>query len=86
LEFNPPKRDRICDVCGGDLSQRADDNPETVRARLKIYHNQTEPLVAYYRQLGLLVEVDGEDDVATVAQRIRSALDPYRRVWGLMGR
>lgn len=55
----PPKADNICDVCGGELTRRKDDAPETVRTRLKVYHKETEPLVDFYRQRGKLFVVDG---------------------------
>jgi adenylate kinase len=60
--------------CEGEyLYQRDDDKPETVRARLKTYHNQTAPLIDYYRDAGLLVEVDGEGDVSEVTERTLAA-------------
>ena len=55
----PPKAEGICDNCGGALVQRADDAPETVRDRLRVYHDQTEPLVEFYRSRGILKVVDG---------------------------
>jgi len=65
--FNPPAKEGVCDACGGELYQRDDDKPETVRARLKVYNQQTSPLIDYYRQAGLLVEVDGAGDIETVS-------------------
>jgi adenylate kinase len=64
--FSPPASEGVCDACGGVLYQRDDDKPETVRARLKVYHQQTSPLIDYYRRTGLLVEVDGAGDIETV--------------------
>jgi adenylate kinase len=64
--FKPPARPGICDRCGGPLYQRDDDNPATVRARLKTFHGQTGPLIEFYRQAGLFAEVPGEGDVAQV--------------------
>ncbi len=52
--FSPPKRAGVCDVCGGELYQRSDDNEETVRNRLAVYRRQTEPLVGYYEEHGLV--------------------------------
>jgi len=72
-EFNPPAKEGVCDACGGPLYQRDDDNPRTVRARLKTFHGQTEPLIDYYRRAGLLVEIDGEGQVSEVVARTRSA-------------
>jgi len=71
--FNPPAREGVCDACGGELYQRDDDKPETVRARLKVYHQQTSPLTGYYRQAGLLVEVDGAGDIKAVSAALLEA-------------
>lgn len=69
LRFKPPAQEGVCDSCGGELYQRDDDNPETVRARLRIFHAQTKPLIAYYRKAGLLFEVEGEGELPAVAGR-----------------
>ena len=71
--FSPPAKEGVCDACGGTLYQRDDDKPETVRARLKVYHQQTSPLIDYYRQAGLLVEVDGAGDIETVSADLLEA-------------
>ena len=71
--FSPPAQEGVCDACGGELYQRDDDKPETVRARLKVYHQQTSPLIDYYRQAGLLVEVDGAGDIETVSTALLEA-------------
>jgi len=66
VEFSPPEEDGVCDECGGDLIQRDDDTEDTVRERLRVYEENTEPVVEHYRDEGVLVEVDGEgtpDDV-----------------------
>jgi adenylate kinase len=81
--FQPPRRPGVCDKCGGELYQRTDDNVETVRARLMTYHRQTEPLIAYYRDAGLLREIDGEDDIDEISQRLLAtiiAFAPRREV------
>ena len=70
----PPKTPGICDRCGGDLIQRADDRDETVRRRLQVYRAQTKPVVGYYRNKGLLVDVDGEDHAEAVFGRIIESL------------
>ncbi len=70
IRFNPPKVAGVCDVCGGELYQRADDNPETVRTRLEIYKNQTAPLIEYYDAAGVLVEINGEGDLNEVTERL----------------
>ena len=74
--FKPPRQTGICDSCRGELYQRADDNPTTVRARLVTFHGQTEPLIAYYRQAGLLHEIDGEGALAEINARSLAALRP----------
>lgn len=60
----PPKKQGICDDCGGELLQRPDDKEETIEKRLKVYHEQTEPLIEYYRKQGVLEDLDGDLDVA----------------------
>jgi len=74
LQFKLPRQPGVCDACGGGLYQRADDNPRTVRARLVTFHGQTEPLIAYYRQAGLLHEIDGEGALAEVNARSLAAI------------
>ncbi|MDD3677772.1 MAG: adenylate kinase [Dehalococcoidales bacterium] len=63
-----------CSKCGGELYQRPDDNLETIKNRLKVYFNETAPLIEYYRNTGRLVEVDGEGEVGEITQRIIKAL------------
>jgi len=71
---SPPSIEGKCDKCGGELYQRPDDEPETVKKRLDVYFAETAPLIAYYRRQGKLVEVAGEGGVAEVTRRIVSAL------------
>ncbi len=71
----PPKNDWTCDVCGGAVVERTDDHDEqTIRERLKLYHEQTEPLKAYYRDRGLLREIDGQASPDDVFDRIVAAV------------
>lgn len=70
----PPRAEGICDVCGGKLTQRADDRPETVRARLGVYERETAPLVAYYERLGTLRNVDGSGSPESVYVSVQRAL------------
>ncbi len=72
--FKQPKTEGVCDLCGGELYQRDDDNPNTIRARLQTYHAQTAPLINYYQEAGLLIEIDGEGEVAGVTQRTLNAV------------
>jgi adenylate kinase len=77
--FSPPATEGVCDACGGELHQRDDDKPETVRARLEVYRQQTAPLIEYYRDKGLLTEVDGSGDIDAVQAAMLAAarsLDP----------
>lgn len=73
-ENKKPKVDGICDKCGGPLIHREDDKPETVSKRLKIYHDQTEPVIDYYKKQGLLIVVDGSTSIDYTNQQILKAL------------
>ena len=64
LEYKKPQNDGVCDACGGELVQRKDDAPETVLERLKIYHQETEPLKDYYEKQGKLFIVEGQEEVS----------------------
>jgi adenylate kinase len=77
MEFDPPKAPGICDKCGGELFQRDDDKPDTVRHRLEVYHEQTEPLIGFYRDAGKLVAIDAFGAVEDVTERAISALTPF---------
>lgn len=70
----PSKVSGKCDLCSADLIQRDDDKAETVKKRLDVYHEQTEPLIAYYREQGKLVDVDGVGAVEEVRDRVKTAL------------
>lgn len=66
IVYAAPKRENICDVCGKELILRDDDKPETVQKRLNVYHEQTQPLIDYYNNAGILREVDGTVDIDDV--------------------
>lgn len=66
VAFNPPKTEGVCDKCGGELYQRDDDNEATVSNRIKVYTDETSPLIDFYSQKGLLADVDGQQDIADV--------------------
>ena len=72
--YNPPKQEGVCDFCGGELTIRKDDAPETVKARLETYHRETEPLKAFYQARGKLVCVDNQPSIEETTAVIRSAL------------
>ncbi len=70
VEHIPPKQEGICDSCGGELVLRDDDRQETVQNRLKVYHDQTQPLIDYYGKKGVLKSVDGTMEMQKVFQAI----------------
>ena len=75
LEFKKPAKEGVCDVCGDELVQRKDDHPDTVLARLDVYHKETEPLVDYYKKQGKLVDVEGQDSVEDTTALILKAIE-----------
>ena len=75
IEYKKPQKDGICNVCGGELTIRADDSPETVLERLKVYHEQTEPLKDYYEKQGKLAVVEGQEEVADTTALTLKALE-----------
>ena len=74
LVFNPPTEEGVCDRCGGELYQRADDNEETVQNRLDVNIKQTQPLLAYYEDKGYLKNIDGQQDIHRVFDDIDELL------------
>lgn len=74
IVYNPTKEEGICDACGGETVLRDDDKPETVQKRLEIYHEQTQPLIDYYKEQGILRTVDGTADMADVFAEITGIL------------
>ena len=74
VEFNPPKVDGTCDVCGGELYQRADDNEETVSKRIQVYLDETKPLADYYSNEGIIANINGEQSIDKVFADIVDAL------------
>ena len=78
VEFDPPKHEDVCDQDGTRLVQRDDDKPETVLERLRVYHDQTEPLIKWYEDRGLLRRLDGTRPPDEVHDRIRATLATKR--------
>jgi adenylate kinase len=74
VTFDPPSKDGVCDVCGGELFQRDDDREETIRHRLEVYQEQTAPLVSFYADEGILVGLDATGPVEEVTERALAAL------------
>lgn len=77
LESIPPKKEGICDKCESSLIQRKDDKPETIRSRLVVYQDQTEPLIQYYKDRGILSELDGSGVVSAVQERLEELLSDF---------
>ncbi len=71
---NPPKAEGVCDSCGGELQIRKDDAPETVKNRLQVFHNETEPLKEFYLKMGVLTEVEGNQPIENATKDILAAL------------
>ena len=69
-----PKVDGVCDLCGGELVQRKDDNEETLKSRLAEYHRMTEPLIEYYTKLGVVSDIDGTKDLDVLFEDIKAIL------------
>lgn len=74
IEFSPPKEDKICDKCGGGLYQRDDDKVETIKQRLQVYIKQTKPLIDYYTEKGLILNIDGAKSIDGIFKEIIDAL------------
>ncbi|MCD2465004.1 MULTISPECIES: adenylate kinase [unclassified Streptomyces] len=74
VQYNAPKTEGVCDACGGELYQRADDSEETVRKRLEVYHTQTEPIIDYYRAQNLVVTISALGKVDEVTAKAMAAL------------
>ncbi len=75
LEFDPPEKEGVCDIDGGELFQRDDDQPETIRRRLEVYTEQTEPLVGFYENAGLLRSITAQGAVDEITERAIAALE-----------
>jgi len=80
LHYNPPKQDGKCDVCGGELIIRDDDKPEVIKNRLKVYNEQTKPLVDYYENHRLLIRINGVNTIDSVFQQIVEKLSLKKKV------
>lgn len=75
--FNPPKKEDVCDICGGELFQRDDDREEAVMNRLDVYKKQTQPLIDYYTKKGILVTLDGTKGINEVFEDIKAVLSKF---------
>jgi len=77
VEFDQPEEEGVCDECGGDLIQRDDDNEESVRNRLDVFDEETQPVIEYYDERAAFVEIDGEGTPDEVWSEIRAAVDEH---------
>ena len=75
VEFDAPDEEGVCDECGAELTQREDDSEDVVRERIRVYEENTEPVVTHYRESGELIEVDGEQSPEEVWEKLREAID-----------
>ena len=75
VDFKPSSKGEMCDKCGGKLVIRKDDQPETVKERLKVYHESTEPLCDYYKKAGKLTVIEGQEEVADTSALVLKALE-----------
>ena len=79
VDFDPPSKEGVCDICSGELFQRDDDQADTIRHRLEVYYEQTAPLIGYYAERGILVGIDAMGPVDDVTDRASAALRPFGR-------
>jgi len=75
LEFNPPKKEGVCDVCGGELYHRDDDKEKAILNRLEVYKTQTQPLIDYYNKAGIIADINGAGQIGEIFEEISTALD-----------
>ena len=75
IEFNPSKEEGVCDICKGELYQRADDNEETVSRRIQVYFDETKPLADYYTKAGIIADINGQQSIDKVFNDIVTALE-----------
>jgi adenylate kinase len=78
IKTNPPKVPGVCDACGGELYQRADDTEAAIKNRIEVYKKQTQPLIEYYKKKGLLIDIDGEREIDEVRSDIMKALEKFQ--------
>jgi adenylate kinase len=75
IKFNPPKQEGVCDKCSGELTQRDDEKEDVVRNRLKVYEDQTAPLIDFYNNKGLLKDINGEQEINTIFEEVTNMFD-----------
>lgn len=77
IDFNPPKNEGICDICGGELYQRSDDTEEKLKTRTEEYQNKTKPVIEYYRDKGLVKDINGNPAPDVVRESIKTTLEEF---------
>lgn len=80
IKFNPPKREGVCDRCGGELYQRSDEKPGIITERLKVYEEQNKPLIDYYRNEGMLAEIDASYHITEIDRIVRQCDKVLRKI------
>jgi len=73
-QYRKPLKEGVCDACGGELITRADDKPETIKSRLEVYHTQTEPLIKFYTEKGMLKTAKGQEEISDTTKEVLKAL------------
>jgi adenylate kinase len=79
IYFSPPKKNGVCDKCGGNLVHRADDNEETIRKRLAVYNEQTAPLIDYYSKQNKLHSIKADGDIGAIFKALTKVIDSFKR-------
>jgi len=80
MKFNPPENDNKCNICGSELVQRADDNEETATKRIQTYKKETEPLINYYTEKRLIINVDGDREIYDIFEEIMEYLETQAKI------
>ena len=75
VEYDPPAESGVCDACGGEVIQRDDDAPETVKERIRVFKENTAPVIEYYKERGSLVRIDGEQSPDAVWADVKDAIE-----------
>jgi adenylate kinase len=78
IKYKAPQEEGVCDACGGELYQRADDTEETARKRIEVYREQTAPLIDYYEEQGMLVDIEGDQAIEAVTTELVNAVEDLR--------
>ena len=80
IKYNPPQKEGVCDVCGGELYQRSDDTEAAITHRFEAYKAQTEPLISFYSSKDILITIDGTQSIDDIAQKIEQEVTQYQKL------